>query len=83
MERKTQNLKTQIRRAKTVDDLFVRQDINAVFEEPLGLANKIKRVIVIYQTEDEFVHVRQNPMEYLTEVGLLEYAKPLISEDDE
>ncbi|MFA5299613.1 MAG: hypothetical protein WC389_15600 [Lutibacter sp.] len=76
-------VKAQLRKAKTLDDLFAQDKINEILNELNENKTNIVRLAVIYETSDNIVHNRSNDLDQVTFAGLVEFAKTMELNDDE
>jgi 3-methyladenine DNA glycosylase AlkC len=81
-------VKAQLRKAKTLDDLFAQDKINEILNELNETKTNITDIVVFYRTFDNYYHARDNDLPKVKLLGLVEFCKDLVlhpenNEDDE
>ncbi len=81
--RKNLSVKAQLRKAKTVDDLFAQDDVNQVITEIIEQKPNIKGMVVLYfDTEDTLNYRITDGMQFHDAIYALDRVKYLLHSED-
>ena len=67
---------------ESVGELLAKDDVAQVLEKALASMSQIRAIVIITQNADGFIEISSSE-EVLTTVGLIEYGKKLIFEEEE
>lgn len=74
---KPTTIKAQLRKAKTLNDLFAQDKLNDILNELNEQKADITHLVLFYRTNDDVYHSNSTNMSMTELLGLIEYCKDM------